>query len=84
MEDLVMLLNNIFDTLNGWHYKERISPENWQENKKNLTNLLEAINETEAHSLASKENFRRFLCDTNLKSMGVTLTSAIQLVEFLL
>lgn len=84
MEDLVMLLNNAFDTLNGRHYKERITPENWQENKKNLTDLLKAINETESHSLASKENGRPFLSDTSLKAMRVTLTSAIQLVEFLL
>lgn len=81
---LPQLLNNSFDTMNGRHFGERIWSGNWQRHKKNLTDLLNALNNTEIHSKISKENFRPFLSDTSLKAMRVTVTSTIQLVEFLL
>lgn len=84
IQDLVLLLNNAFDSLNGRRFIERICPKNWSENKQNLLNLLDALNETEAHSLASKENAKPFLSETSLKALRVTLTSAIQLTEFLM
>lgn len=70
--------------MNGRRYKDRIWSGNWELHKRNLLKLLDAINETERHALLSKENARPFLSDTSLKAMRVTITSTIQLVEFLL
>ena len=84
MEDLCLLLNNTFDALNGRRFKERIWSGNWQQHKRNLKQLLTALDDTEAHSDESKEHAKPFISDTSLKAMRVTLTSAIELVEFLL
>ncbi|KAK4007326.1 hypothetical protein OUZ56_012486 [Daphnia magna] len=43
---LPQLLNNSFDNMNGRHFGERIWSGNWQRHKKNLTNLLNALNDT--------------------------------------
>lgn len=83
-EDLCLLLNDAFDVMNGRRWKERIHHGNWEEKKKHLTDLIDAINETEAHSLESKYNGKPFLSDTSLKAMRLTLTSAMELTEFLL
>lgn len=84
MEDLCLLLNNTFDALNGRRFKERIWSGNWQQHKRNLKQLLKSLDDTEAHADESKEHAKPFVSDTSLKAMRVTLTSAIELVEFLL
>ncbi|KAK4007329.1 hypothetical protein OUZ56_012489 [Daphnia magna] len=45
-QGLVQLLNNSFDNMNGRHFGERIWSGNWQRHKKNLTDLLNALNDT--------------------------------------
>ncbi|KZS05245.1 Uncharacterized protein APZ42_031632 [Daphnia magna] len=84
IEDLVLLLNNTFDALNGRQFKYRIFSGNWQQHKRVLLQLLQALDDSEAHWKASKDNEKPFLSDISLKAMRVTLNSAIQLVEFLL
>ena len=46
--------------------------------------LLDAVNETEAFSKSSEKNARPFLSDTSLNAMRLTLTSAMELIDFLL
>ena len=84
IEDLVLLLNHTFDALNGRQYKDRIWSGNWQQHKRVLLELLQAIDDSEAHLKAAKDSGKSFVSDTSLKAMRVTLHSAIQLVEFLL
>lgn len=79
-----LLLNDSFDTMNGRRFAERINPENWNEKKKPLVDLLKAIDISEEHSLASKGKEKPFLSDTSLKAMRITLQSTIELVNFLL
>ena len=79
-----VLLNDAFDVMNWRRWMERIHHGNWEEKKKHLADLIDAINETEAHSLESKYNGKPFLSDTSLKAMRLTLTSAMELTEFLL
>jgi hypothetical protein len=49
-----------------------------------LIDLLQAINKTKEHFLESKSNGRLFLSDTSLMAMRITITSEIELTEFLL
>lgn len=81
---MTQLLNDAFDSMNGRRYVERIHRDNWEEKKKPLTDLLEAIEETERHSKMSNKNEKPFLSETSLKAAKITLTSTIELVEFLL
>lgn len=83
-EEMCLILNNAFDVLNGRHYKERIHTGNWKQQKKCLLDLLEAISETKAYSKASNKNARPFLSETSLNAMRLTLTSAMELIDFLL
>ena len=70
--------------LNGRKYQERITTYNWDKRMKILLDLLQAINETEDHSLESKSNGRPFFSDASLMAMRITVISAIELIEFLL
>lgn len=76
-------LNHAFDVLKGKKYQDRITTYNWDKRKKILLDLLQVINETGEHSLESKSNGRPFLSDTSLMAMRITITSAIELNEFL-
>ncbi|KAK4007498.1 hypothetical protein OUZ56_012653 [Daphnia magna] len=82
-EEMCLILNNAFDVLDGRHYKERIHTGNWKQQQKCLVDLLEAINEAEAYSKASNKNARPFLSETSLNSVRLTLTSAMELIDFL-
>jgi hypothetical protein len=57
---------------------------NWQHHKRVLLELLQATDDSKAHTKAAKDNAKPFVSDTSLKAMRVILNSAIQLVEFLL
>lgn len=83
-QQMCQVLNDAFDVLNGRQYRDRITLGNWEKDKKHLVDLLDAINETEEHSRASKFNGLPFISNTSLKAMRITLTSAIELIEYLL
>lgn len=84
IEELTLLLNDAFDTMNGRRFVEGISSRNWVLKKKTLEDLLDTLKETETHSKLSKDNPKPFLSDTSLKAMRITVCSTIELVEFLL
>ncbi|KZS09766.1 Cell division ftsj-like protein [Daphnia magna] len=79
---MCQMLNDAFDVLNGRKYQDRITIYNWD--KKLLLVLLHTINETKEHSFESKSNGRPFLSDASLMAMRITITSAIELIGFLL
>ncbi|XP_032795100.1 uncharacterized protein LOC116931611 [Daphnia magna] len=79
---MCQMLNEAFDVLNRRKYQDRITIYNWD--KKLLLDLLHTINETKEHSFESKSNGRPFLSDASLMSMRITITSAIELIGFLL
>jgi len=81
---LYVLLNKTFNALNGRRYiKQQIRSNNWQQHKRNLKQPSNALDDTEAQAGESKEHAKPFICTISLKAMLVTLTSAIELVEFL-
>ena len=81
---MTLLLNDAFDSMNGRRFAERIHSGNWAEKKRPLLDLLDAITQSEAHSLSTNGAEKPFVSDTSLKALRITLTSTIELVEFLL
>ncbi|KAK4012285.1 hypothetical protein OUZ56_021386 [Daphnia magna] len=66
IEDLVLLLNNTFEVLNGRQYKDRICSGYWQQHERVFLQLLQALDDCEAHWKAAKDNGKSFLSDTSL------------------
>ena len=79
---MTLLINDVFDVLNGRFIAEGINRRNWVKKKKILDVFLEVLTDTEA--MSDEIKIPPFMSTTTLRSFRVTTLSTIALTNEML
>ncbi len=84
-EQMTLLLNNVFDVLNGRFPKEGITVSNWDRKKKILQHMLQCLELTEQqYNRQRKKTKMMFVSQQTLFGWRLTINSILQLTDELL